>query len=485
MPLNLPAIILTWNGSSSNLISEAANWDEGLAPDGDDSLVFAGTVNSTVTNDLAAGTQIEGIEFTNTANGESFNLAGNRILLSGNIQTTAVADPSTESIEDTISFDIELSTANLGINTGSGHSAQVSGVVSGSQELDINNGTNEQDDGIVILSAANTYSGGTRLMGGRLVLQNDAALGSGALLVEDRSNTNPVLSIGQNGLTIGNDITFSDQGGSKTILFDVAGSNTAEMTGNLILNETGGTNNRIAVGADNVLTYSGVISGDGRLVLHRSSTGGTLVLTNANTFTGGFLLEEGTLRLENDNALGTGLLTIQDRGVNPIVDLAGGLTIANDITITNRGGNKRIQVTGTGSLNATLNGAILIEETAQRNFDFLVGGDDTLTVNGLVSGTAGAGVEKLNGGTLVLANNANSFAGDLYITSGTVEAETIGDIGLNSAIGSGSIVYLGGNDTSGTLRYTGSGESSNRQFSVGRRYGNTNRIGSGTLLNDG
>ncbi|MEM8868446.1 MAG: autotransporter-associated beta strand repeat-containing protein, partial [Verrucomicrobiota bacterium] len=255
------AVVLTWNGSTNNLFSEASNWNELDAPDGDDSLVFAGVVNTIVTNDLLAGIEVQGVEFSNTTNGENFTIAGNKIQLSGDIETEPVSDLSTDSIENTIGLDIELVAANVGINTGDGHSARVTGVISGSEQLDINNGSNARDDGIVTLAGSNTYTGGTRLMGGTLVVEDDSALGTGVLLMEDRSNRNPILSIGADGLTIGNEINFSNQGGSKTILFSLDGENFAELTGNLTLNDTGATNNRIAVGAEDTLVYSGVISG--------------------------------------------------------------------------------------------------------------------------------------------------------------------------------------------------------------------------------
>ena len=65
--------------------------------------------------------------------------------------------------------------------------------------------------------------------------------------------------------------------------------------------------NDINVPSGETWTYSGVISGSGSI---RKIGAGTLVLTNANTFTGGINLTNGTLVAAEQGALGTGKLTL-------------------------------------------------------------------------------------------------------------------------------------------------------------------------------
>ena len=315
--------------------------------------------------------------------------------------------------------------------------------------LVINDGPNGSDDGLVRLAGANSYDGGTRFLGGSLEVLNDSALGSGTVLIEDRSNSNPGLLLGLDGLNLANDIVLSNRGGSKTITLNLDGSNQAELSGGITLDETGNRNNRFIVGTDDVLTLSGVVSGDGRLTLRREEGGGTLVLTNANTFTGDTRIEEGTLRIENNQALGVGTVLIEDRGVNPVLEFAGGLTVANDLSISNRGGAKRLRLDEAGTSQTTLNGAILISEAAQGRFDVQAGFNDRLILAGAISGTTSAGIDKLGSGTLVLQTASNTYTGRTRIIAGTLlingdNSAATGDVEVNAGATVGGTGSSGG-----------------------------------------
>ena len=72
--------------------------------------------------------------------------------------------------------------------------------------------------------------------------------------------------------------------------------------------------------------YSNTISGPGNVAL----IGGTLILSNANTFTGNFTNQAGTLYIANSNALGSGVLVY----TNGNVWLTGGVTVTNDYSIS-------------------------------------------------------------------------------------------------------------------------------------------------------
>ena len=166
--LTVSGRVLDWGGSLDLNWASAENWTPERTPTAGDQLVFQGSLNTSTINDLFTDTLINGIDFTNTANDQNFLLSGNRIVLDSDIQTTAVADPSSDLIEDEITLAIVLITADIGLNTGTGHNLKVSGVISGAQQLEINNGSRAQDDGVVTLFAANTYTAGTLLRGGTL-----------------------------------------------------------------------------------------------------------------------------------------------------------------------------------------------------------------------------------------------------------------------------------------------------------------------------
>lgn len=160
----------TWDGGGSDgNWSTLQNWvgDPATAPTNSDDLVFSGTVNTSTTNDLTPGTDIAGIQFTNTGDGENFILSGNAIDLTGNITTADNDSNNSVSQNDTISLDIQLTggdrTFTMGRFAGDnggldGHNLALSGVISddGSARRMLTAG-----GGYLYLSNTNTYTGGT------------------------------------------------------------------------------------------------------------------------------------------------------------------------------------------------------------------------------------------------------------------------------------------------------------------------------------
>ncbi|MEO0509011.1 MAG: autotransporter-associated beta strand repeat-containing protein [Verrucomicrobiota bacterium] len=416
------SIVLDWEGNLDANWASSANWSPAQTPTNGDALVFAGTTQTSTSNDLIIDTLIEGILFSNTGNGQNFTLSGNRILLNEDIRTTLVASAANDLIEDEIALDIVLNTAGIGINTGTGHNVRVTGNISGAQELEINNGNGSQDDGRVTLAGQNSHAS-TRLMGGTLVILNNTALGSGAFIIEDRSNNDPVLELGSDGLNLSNDISVTNQGRNKTIRFDLAGTNAATLSGNLFLDETT-AGNRFEIGENEILTLAGQISGRGGINLRREGGSGTLVVSGDNINSGNNIIEQGTLVLESSTALGTGRLDIENRGTSaatdPVLELLPGLNIANTIRIRNSGGNKTIRFDRPGSNQTELSGPITLQESTRGNFDVDVGLEDRLEISGVIGSNGAAGVNKIGLGILVLSG-ANTNDRGIVVAEGTLE----------------------------------------------------------------
>jgi autotransporter-associated beta strand protein len=142
-----------------------------------------------------------------------------------------------------------------------GH-ARMNGVLSGSGGLNLVSNSS----GILELTAANTYTDGTTLTSGTLVVGTDSNLGAAAG------------SLTFNGGTLENTNAFTT---GRTIT----------------LNAGGGT-----FQTDANLEVSGPMSGTGGL----NKTGsGTLTLTNANTHSGGTTISAGTLQIGNGGATGS------------------------------------------------------------------------------------------------------------------------------------------------------------------------------------
>ena len=131
----------------------------------------------------------------------------------------------------------------------------------------------------------------------------------------------------------------------------------------------------------NDATLAGTIDGPGGL----TKTGaGTLSLSGNNTYAGGTILQQGTLHLGHDNALGTGTLTT----LGSVVSYASGVTIANPI--------------------------LLNSNSTQLDVAF-----GFATQAGAISQTGGARpIEKIGNGALILTG-ANTYTGGTTISAGT------------------------------------------------------------------
>jgi len=138
-----------------------------------------------------------------------------------------------------------------------------------------------------------------------------------------------------------------------------------------------------ADGADMTATIDAVLSGDAPLV---KDDLGTLVLNGINTYTGGTVIQDGTLQVSADEKLG---------------DVAGGLTFEGGMLHTTASfeSNRDVALTGTGT--------------------FLTDDATTLTVSGSLDGEGG--LTKAGGGELVLAG-ASSYSGATSVAQGTLRA---------------------------------------------------------------
>ena len=117
----------------------------------------------------------------------------------------------------------------------------------------------------------------------------------------------------------------------------------------------------------------------------------------------------------------------------------------------------------TVSAGATLditNGTI----TLQNNGTLSVTGSNALKIHSKISDPTGITVSKGGAGDLLLYNDANDFTGKLSgANGGGLYITSIKNTGVASAAGAGSIVETGFNNT---IIYTGTGDSTNRTFSI-------------------
>ncbi|MFG1091919.1 autotransporter-associated beta strand repeat-containing protein [Salmonella enterica] len=359
--------------------------------------------------------------------------------------------------------------ATLALNTGGDFTNNISG---SGQVV-------KSGDDTLTLSGANSYTGGTTISGGTLVATNVDALGTG-----DVTNSS-TLELNTGG-TFDNAISGSGQvvkSGDETLT--LSGSNT--YTGGTLI--SGGTlvaTNVDALGTGDVTdnatlelntggTFDNVISGSGQVV---KSGDDTLTLSGSNTYTGGTLINGGTLVASNVEALGTGDVTD-----NATLELNTGGTFDNAISGSGqvvKSGDETLTLSGTNSYTGgtTISGGTLVATNVEALGSGDVTDDATLELN--TGGTfdnaiSGSGQVVKSGDKMLTLSGANSYSGGTLISDGTlvasnVEALGTGDVTNNATLelntggdftnnisGSGQVVKSG-DDTltlSGANSYTG------------------------------
>ncbi len=273
--------------------------------------------------------------------------------------------------------------------------------------------------GILTLNGPNTYSGGTTLEAGVLILGNDSALGnsSGTVLLKggvlsadalDRSIANPV--------TVAADVQLGRLGAGKLGL-----NGTVNM---------GGASRTLTV--NGTVEIGGEISDGGAPAKLTKDGAGTLLLQNNNTYSGGTDLKAGVIETFADRALGRGMVSILDG------ELKLGASVLTVDALTVSGGN----ISSPSAPGAVL----VVDSSTPAMIEANISGKATVAA-GLADNPANAavGLRKSGDGILYL-NGDSSYRGDTLIQSGTVvigadATATTGPLGAPSA---GIVILAGG-----------------------------------------
>ncbi len=189
-------------------------------------------------------------------------------------------------------------------------------------------------------------------------------------------------------------------------------------------------------------TISGLISGAGGITVNSGTgNGGILTVSNAsNTYAGGTTLNASRVLATTNSALGTGAVTIG--GTNAQLELAGGLSVANTITINAGAGTAGQGIVWVPNLNdsAVVSGAITINAVQAAGGHFAANGG-TLNVTGPITSSVPVGIRF---GTVQLSNTTSTYTA-LSIIGGT------GKVGATNAIPVGVTPTLGSGGVTGTL----------------------------------
>ena len=368
----------------------------------------------------------------------AFGASGNTILLNaangnsaGLVATGGLTLPNTRNIQ------LTTSDGNGIFRAYGSQTFEIDGVVSGPGNF------YKTDGGTVVLTGSDTYTGSTRIGQGILQLGNGAA--------------------GMDG-SIGNTSGVTDNG---TLYYKLYGSQTASYP----------------------------ITGTGNLY---KTSGGTLILSASNSYSGGTELLGGTLQVNAMSGIGTGYLGIKGGGTFRYTGTGSETdtrTMWNDTG--NGGGGGTIEIVNS-SATLTLNPA-----SGAINQNLTKAGPGTLVLGGI--GISGGAAVTVNGGALTLTSG-NSYNGATTVNAGTLSVINGGSVSSSAVTvnangtlnlsqpnqGFGSRTNIAGNNITGSgvidVNNTGSGISGGWVYVTSpnaMNFSGTININSGVFSTDG
>lgn len=436
-------VSLTWSADGSG---GSGIWDAGITPDwnngspvawpatssGGDTATFAGT-GGTVS--VASGGVAATYLFF-SANG--YNLAGSGVLT------------------------LDGSLAVPTIDVGSGLTNTISSAIGGT------NGFSKVDTGTLILSGSNTFSGNVNFgpgtgggpAEGTIRITQSAALGVLGGHVQVDGSTNQIIAIRDSGDLLeldgsGGDITLPSYevfvvSGANGVIRNVAGNNT--ITGSMLLSTGNGDTTILSDGGS--LTLAGTIFSGSSSHIFRlqgtntavnkisgaitNGTGAALTtlwkrsgnsiwqLTSSNNYGGGTFVgasglnaspyvNDGILRLANNNAAGTGAITIYGGYEAGNLDLTGNVTITNSFVFYSRQGFTYPTINNFSGTNV-LSGPISVSANGSRLAFQSQSGLLTISGSAMTGSASGRALTFLGAGNGVFAKNATTnIVGSVYM----------------------------------------------------------------------
>ncbi|EMB6359427.1 autotransporter-associated beta strand repeat-containing protein [Salmonella enterica subsp. enterica serovar Kentucky] len=318
----------------------------------------------------------------------------------------------------------------------------------------------KQGAGTLILNAENTYTGGTTISGGTLVATNVDALGSGDVTDDATLELNT-------GGTFDNAIGGSGnvvKSGADTLTLSGSNSYTGGTTisgGTLVASNvealgTGDVTNNATLELNTGGDFINNIGGTGRV---EKSGDDTLTLSGSNTYTGGTLINGGTLVASNVEALGTGDVTD-----NATLALNTGGTFDNAISGSGqvvKSGDETLTLSGTNSYTGgtTISGGTLVATSVEALGSGDVTDDATLELN--TGGTfdnaiSGSGQVVKSGDKMLTLSGANSYSGGTLISDGTLVASNVEALGTGDVTNNATLALNTGGDFTNNI--SGSGQ---------------------------
>ncbi len=278
----------------------------------------------------------------------------------------------------------------------------------------------KDDLGALTLTAANTYTGGTTIVGGSLLLTGAGSLAAVSTVDLTYSGTSFNLAgISASGATVG---SINGVSGTTIVL---------------------GSKNLTAGGSANT-SFAGIISGSGASLTKTGS--GSLTLSGANTYSGNTALNAGTLVMGNKNALGA----FQTGSPVTQVTVASGATV-NFNGVADATYGYTIAGAGVGSAGALLNNGAAIGTGSAQTTNIKLAANATVGGSGswcLLASAYGATSLDLGGYTLTKVGAGTFSLCNSTVTAGTFTVAA-GVLATTTTAPNTSAVALTLNNTAG------------------------------------
>ena len=273
---------LTWNGGGgNNNFSTAANWSPAFAPNGNKTVVFAGTTRLTPNNDTSAGTTYSGVTFAASAG--TFVVGGAKITLAG-------AAVNQSPLLQTLALPVDLAAGGATFNAAAGH-ISVTGAIGGAGSL------TKTGPMTLTLAAAASHSGNTIVSEGKLIAAaglsaSGGASGPGRVTVAAGA-TLDALHIRQAALEVA-------AGATATILANATPTNKAA-TVSVLTSALASPSNSLRIAAGGVLD----LNNNDLIAYYPPGTGAASLSTMQQYIYDGLLNTSGVPQIKFDTGLGS------------------------------------------------------------------------------------------------------------------------------------------------------------------------------------
>lgn len=378
-------------------------------------------------------------------------------VISGNVFANAVTFTATGSLS---SGTLTLAGTSPAINIAPTFTSTISSAIAGTTWAKINTGI------LRLTNPASTFSGTLTINAGSV---QAASIADGG--VNSSIGAGSTISFTGNGAQFGYSNTVNGStnraivAGISSQLFNYS-TGTATYSGTFTLNGATTTFQLRPQVVAGPLIVSGPINGVGG-VLTNGVASSNVFLTNPNSsFTGLFTANNANTFISSvsdagtNSAIGAGS-SIAITGTGTSVFYSSSASGSTNRTITFTTNNAALGNAGTGTF--TVTGNVV---TPASNATNQLRGTGPMVISGLISG--GGGIWRVNGaGTTFLTNPSNSFTGAAQVGFGTLDFNSIADIGQPSALGAGDTIIL--NQLGGTVVFRWSGttpSSTNRNLFV-------------------